>query len=168
MTGVLIALAVAGTGVAAYGQYQQGKNAQSQAKAQSAINLFNSKVAKREAEAEAAAAKFESAQFAKKAKSLRKRQESLIGASGVEAEGSPLLVQEDTAAELALEASNIRVTGQRRTQAFKSRSILDISAASAAKARARGFGRSAVIGAGSTLLQGTAQTGFQAKRAGII
>lgn len=163
MTGAeiaIIALAAAGTGVAAYGQYQQGKNAQAQAKAQSAINLYNSKVAKREAEAEAKAAAFESAQFAKRAKSLRKKQAAIIGASGVEAEGSPLLVQEDTAAELALEASNIRQTGQRRVQTFKSRSILDISAASAARARARGFGRSAVTGAGSTLLQGGAQTAF--------
>ena len=163
MTGAeiaLISLAVAGTSVAAYGQYQQGKNAQAQAKAQSAINLYNSKVAKREAEAEAAAAKFESAQFAKKAKSLRKKQAAIIGASGVEAEGSPLLVQEDTAAELALEASNIRQGGQARVRARKQQSILDISAASVAKARAAGFGKAAVTGAGATLLQGGSQAAF--------
>lgn len=157
---VVITTAIVGTSVAAYGQYQQGKNAQQQAKAQSAINLYNSKVAKREAEAEAVRAKFESEQFAKKAKSLRKRQAALIGKSGVEAEGSPLLVQEDTAAELALEAANIRQGGQARVRAQEQRSILDISAASAAKARAAGFGRAAVTGAGATLLQGGAQTAF--------
>ncbi len=157
---ITIGAAVAGTGVAVYGQYQQGKNAQAQAKAQSAINLYNSKVAQREADAEAAAAKFESAQFAKKAKSLRKKQAAIIGASGGEVKGSPLLVQEDTAAELALEASNIRQGGQARVRARKQQSILDISAASAAKARASGFGKAAVTGAGATLLQGGAQTGF--------
>lgn len=151
-----------GTGVAAYGQYQQNRNAQSQAKAQSAINLFNSKVAKRQAEAEQKAAAFESKQAKKRAKALKGRQRALIGASGVEVEGSPLLVQEDTAAELATEAANIRTTGQRRVKAFESQSILDISAASAARSRARGFGRAAVTGAGSTLLQGGGQAGFAA------
>lgn len=146
--------ALIGAGVAAYGQYQQGKNAQTQAKAQAAIDLFNSKVALREKEAQDRANLFESQQFAKRAKALRKKQRAIIGASGVEAEGSPLLVQEDTAAELALEAANIRQTGTARSRALESRSILDISAASAARARARGFGRAAVIGAAGTAASG--------------
>ena len=160
----VVGAVAAGAGVQAYGQYQQGKQAQSQAKAQAAINLFNSKVAKRQAEAEATAARFESKQAKKRAKALKGRQRALIGASGVEVEGSPLLVQEDTAAELATEVANIRVTGQRRVKRFESQSILDISAASAAKARARGFGQAADIGAGATILQGAGQAGFTAKR----
>ncbi len=154
---VAVIAIVGGAGLQAYGQYKQGKAAQAQAKAQSAINLYNSKVAKRQAEAEATAAKFESKQAKKRAEALKGRQRALIGASGVEAEGSPLLVQEDTAAELETEAANIRATGQRRVQRFESQSILDISAASAARSRARGFGQAAVIGAGSTLLQGAGQ-----------
>ncbi len=154
---IAVTAILVGGGIQAYGQYQQGKQAQQQAKAQSAINLYNSKVAKRQAEAEAAAARFESKQAKKRAKALKGKQRALIGKSGVEVEGSPLLVQEDTAAELATEIANIRTTGQRRVKAFESQSILDISAASAAKARARGFGRAAVIGAGSTLLQSAGQ-----------
>ena len=148
---------ISGAAVQSYGQYQQGKQAQAQSKAEAAINLYNSKVAKRQAEAEEAAAQFESKQAKKAAKALRGSQRALIGKSGVEAEGSPLLVQEDTAAELATEAANLRATGQRRVKAFESKSILDISAASAAKARARGFGQAAVIGAGSTILQSGGQ-----------
>lgn len=163
-----IVLTLVGTGVAAYGQYQSGKQAQAQAKAQSAWNLYNSKLSKRQAEAEEKAAAFESKQQKKRSKALLARQRSLIGASGVEFEGSPLLVAEDTATELAQEETNIRLRGQRRVSAFKSQSILDVSKASAAKARAAGFGRAAVTGAGATLLQGTAQTGFQASQAGII
>ena len=159
-TAVIIALAVAGTGVAAYGQYQQGKTAQAQAKAQSAWNMYNAKVAQREAEAEQKAAAFESEQQRRAAKTLLARQRVLIGGAGVEMVGSPLLVAEDTAAQLAKEAINIRLTGQRRVAAFKSRSILDVSKASAAKAAAAGYGRAAVIGAGSTILQGAAQTGY--------
>ena len=123
-------------------------------------NLYNSKLSKRQAEAEEKAAAFESKQQRKRAKSLLARQRSLIGKSGVEVEGSPLLVMEDTAAELAKEETNIRLTGQRRVQAFKSQSILDVSKASAAKARAAGFGRAAVTGAGATLLQGVGQAAF--------
>lgn len=168
MTGLepfIIPLLVAGIGVQAYGQYQQGKQAQAQAKAQSAWNLYNSKVAQRQAEAEKTAAAFDVSQHKRKAKALLARQRSLIGAIGVEMEGSPLLVAEDTAAELAKEETNIRLTGQRRVEAFKSRSILDVSMASAAKSRAAGFGRAAVIGAGSTILQGAAQAAFMKSRA---
>ena len=171
MTGAeiaIIGLAAAGVGVAAYGQYQSGKTAQSQAKAQSAWNLYNSKVAKRQAEAERIASAFEVTQQKRRAKTLQARLRAIRGASLVEMEGSPLLVAEDNAAQLAKEEVNLRLTGQRRVQAFESQSILDISKASAAKARAAGFGRAAVIGAGGTILQGAAQTGFQAKRAGII
>ena len=39
--------------------------------------------------------------------------------------------------------------------------ILDVSKASSAKSRAKGFGKSAVIGAGSTLLAGSADAGFK-------
>lgn len=165
MTGAEIALlsvAAAGVGVAAYGQYQQGKQAQSQAKAQAAFNLYNSKVAKREAEAERVASRFAVTQQKKRAKALLARQRSLIGASGVEFEGSPLLVAEDTAAEFAKEKVNLRLTGQRRVSVFKSQSILDISKASAAKSAAAGFGRAAIFNAGSTILQGAARIGFQA------
>jgi hypothetical protein len=167
MTGAEIALigvAAAGVGVAAYGQYQQGKQAQAQAKAQSRWNLYNAKVAQRQAEAELQAAKFESAQHKKKAKALLARQRVAIGASGVEMEGSPLLVAEDTAAELAKEAANIRTTGQRRVSAFKSQSILDVSKASAARSRAAGFGRAAVIGTGGSILQGAARVGLMAHK----
>ena len=114
----------------------------------------------REKEAQDTANLFASRQQKKKASALLARQRSLIGASGVEMEGSPLLVAEDTAAELAKEAENLRLTGQRKSQAYASQSILDISKASAAKSRAAGFGRSAVIGAAGTSLQGAAQAGY--------
>jgi len=157
MATTLLVLALVGTGVAAYGQYQQGKTAQAQAKAQAAWNMYNAKVAQREAEAEQRASEFESKQARRKATALLAKQRAMIGATGVEMEGSPLLVAEDTAAQLAKEATNIRLTGQRRVAALKSRSILDVSKASAASAAARRYGRAAVIGAGSTILQGTAQ-----------
>jgi hypothetical protein len=163
MTGAEIALIglAAGAGVQAYGQYQSNKNAQTQAKAQSAWNLYNSKVAQREADAESAANLFESRQQKKAAERLKARGRAIRGASNVEAEGSPLLVMEDTAAELAKEQQQIRISGSRRVSAFESQSILDISKSSAAKSRASGFGRAAITSAGGTLLAGAADVGFK-------
>jgi purine-nucleoside phosphorylase len=164
----IVILMAAATAVQAYGQYQQGKQAQAQAKAQAAWNLYNSKVAKRQAEAEQRAATFESKQAKRKAETILARQRALIGASGVEMEGSPLLVAEDTAAELATELTNIRLTGERRVQTFRSQSILDVSKASAAKTKAAGYGRAAVISAGSSLLQGGAQAGYMGYQMGVF
>ena len=163
MTGpeiAIISLMAAGVGAQAYGTYKEKKNAQQQAKAQSAWNMYNSKVAQRQAEAEQKASAFEAGQQKRKAKALLSRQRALIGGTGVEMEGSPLLVAEDTAAELAKEAMNIRLTGQRRVQAYKSQSILDISKASASRSAASGYGKAAVIGAGGSILQGGAQAGY--------
>ncbi len=151
---ISIGAIVAGASVQAYGQYQSNKNAQSQAKAQSAWNLYNSKLAQREADAEQAANLFESKQQKKAADRLKARGRAIRGKSGVEEEGSPLLVMEDTAAELAKEQQQTRISGSRRVSAFESRSILDISKASAAKARASGFGKAAIVSAGGTLLSG--------------
>lgn len=153
-----------GTGLQAYGVYQAQRTAQQQAKAQAAWNAYNAKVAQRAAEAEKEAAIFESKQAARRAQQLLSRQRALIGRAGVVPEGSPLLVAEDTAAQLAKEQTNIRLRGERRVSAFRGRSILDISKASAAKSRAAGFGRAAVIGAGTTLLQGGTQTAFMRGR----
>lgn len=170
MTGAeiaIIALAATGTGVAAYSQYQQGKAAEDQAKAEAAWHAYNAKVAQREAEAEREAAEFESIQHKKQADKLLARQRVLRGASGVTVEGSPLLVMEDTAAELALEAANLRMTGQRRISQFKSQSILDISKAGAAKARGAGFAQAGKIGAGATILGGAADIGMMGYDMGL-
>lgn len=166
MTGAepLVIAAVIGTSVQAYGQYQSNKNAQGQAKAQSAWNLYNSKLAQREADAESAANLFESKQQKKAADRLKARGRAIRGASSVEAEGSPLLVMEDTAAELAKEQQQTRISGSRRVSAFESQSILDISKASVAKSRAAGFGRAAITQAGGTLLSGAADAGFKLKQ----
>lgn len=170
MTGVetaIIVTAIAGTATAAYGAYQAGRTAQQQAKAQAAWHAYNARIAKKEAAAEREAARFEAGQQKRKAKQLLARQRVLIGASGVAMEGSPLLVAEDTAAQLALENINIRKRGLRRVSAFESRSILDISKASAAKSTAAGYGRAAVTEAGASILSGAAQTGYMGYEMGV-
>jgi hypothetical protein len=155
--------AIAAAATQAYGQYQSNKQAQAQSKSQSAWNVYNSQVSRREADAEQAANLFEAKQKKKAGERLKARGRAIRGASGVEAEGSPLLVMEDTAAELAKEQQQARISGTRRVSRFESQSILDISKASAAKARAAGFGRAAPISAGGTLLSGAGSAAVVAK-----
>lgn len=162
-TAMLIMTAV-GVGTAAYGQYQQGKTAQDTAKAQAAWNIYNAKVAKREADIERQATTEDVRQQKKRGAILLARQRALVGMSGLQMEGSPLLVAEDTAAELAKEEANIQLRGARRAMGFETQSILDVSKAGTAKARAAGFGRGAVTGAGASILAGGANLLFQRGR----
>ena len=160
MTGLEIPLLIAATGISAYSSYQQGQVAKQQSRAQAAWHEYNAKIAQREAEAERKAAAFESKQFERGARQLLSRQRTLVGKAGVEMAGSPLLVAEDTAAQLALEAANIRVGGQRRVQRWRSQSILDIGKARATRTAATAFGRAGALQAGAGLLGGAAKVGF--------
>jgi len=153
--------AIASTALIGYSTYQQGVTAKRQAASQAAWNEYNASIARREAEAERKASAFEAQQFRRKGKMLSARQRSLIGASGVELEGSPLLVMEDTAAQLALQEGNIRQGGIRRQMAYQSQSILDMYAASAARSRGRSAYQSSVLSAGSSLLSGASNTAYQ-------
>ena len=149
-----------GTALTAYSAYQQGQTAAASAKQSAAFDDFNAKVAKREADAERKASDFEAVQHTRRSKQLKARGRAIRGASGVTPEGSPLLMAEDTAAQLALEGANIRTTGARRVQALKSRSILDTASARAKRSTAPGFRRAGAIGAGTSILQGGAQAAY--------
>lgn len=160
MTWAIIPLFAVGVGVTAYAQYQAGRAAEQQARAQAAWYDYNAKVAQREAEAERQAVAFETKQQKRTAEQLLARQRALVGKAGVTMEGSPLLIAEDTAAQLALDAAMIRTTGARRAAAFRSQSILDISKAGAARTAAAGYRRAGVWGAGASILGGAAQAGY--------
>jgi len=168
VTAAILAVAIAGTAVAAYGQYQEGKAAESQARAEAAWHEYNAKVARREEEAERQATAFEVQQHRREAKQLLARQRALVGKAGVTAEGSPLLFAEDTASQLALESTMIRMGGARRAARFRSQSILDISMAGAAKSRATAYGKAGALRAGSTLLGGMADIGMMGHKMGTF
>lgn len=160
MTGFEIPLLIAATGVSVYSAVQQGRSAAAQAKQQAAWHDYNAKVAEREADAERKAADFESIQHTRRAKKLLARGRALRGMSGVTVEGSPLLLAEDTAAQLAIEGANIRTTGARRVQVLRGRAILDTAAGLAARRSAPGLKRAGITRAGASLLQGGAQVAF--------
>lgn len=158
LTGTQLAIGgiLAGAGLQAYGQYQQGKAAQQQAKSEQAWHNYNAQVAKREAAAEKEATRAEAKQHARKAKMFQARQRALIGASGVNIEGSPLLVMEDTAEQLKLEEIDILKRGQRKASRFESQSILDMSMGSMAKKRGKAGLQAGKTAAAGSILSGTA------------
>lgn len=160
-----VALSATGAGIAAYGQYQQGKQAERNANAQAAWHGYNAKVALREKEAQDKANQFAAQQQKKRSDMMMGRLRAGVGASGVEMEGSPLLVAEDTAAELAKEEMNLRLTGERKSRALKSRSILDTSKASAARSAADSFGRGAIWSAAGTGISGGAKAASMGNQA---
>ena len=171
MTGLEVPLLIAAVSVTAYSEYQRGKTAAAQAKQEAAWHDYNARVAMRNAAAErqnAAAEQRavirESLQQKRRGKALMAKQRAMIGASGVQMPGSPLLVAVDTARELALENAMIREAGQRRVteygrraEAYRAQSILDISKASASRSAASGYGKAALLGAGTSILEGGTQ-----------
>lgn len=158
-TAILI-MSLVGGAVSAIGQIQQGRAARAQKRAEAAWHNYNAQIAQRDKIAAKDAADFKAAQHRKQAEALQKRNRALTGASGVNVEGSPLLVAEDNAAQLALEESNIIEAGARDVQTLESRSILDLSKATAARTTGAAAGRAGVIGAGATILQTGASAAF--------
>lgn len=160
MTGAEIPLLIAATAVSTYSAVQQGRSAAAQAKQDAAWLDYNAKVAKREAEAERKAGEFEATQQGRIAKQIQARLRARVGKSGVTMEGSPLLLAEDTAAQLAIESANIRTTGIRRVGMWKSKSILDTSMARAARKAAPGYRQAGYTKAGASILQGGASVAY--------
>ena len=93
-----------GVALSALSEFRAGQAASAQAQFQA--NIFQQTAERRRQEA---AAREES--FRRRQARLSGRQRALFGGAGVTFEGTPLLVQEDTAAEIELAALNIRAGG---------------------------------------------------------
>lgn len=92
-----LALTAVGTGVSMMGQM-------SAAKGQQQMAGYNAQVAAAQAEAQRRAGDLNAERIREKGRSVIAQQEALYGASGVDQEGSPLLVESDTAFQNARDA----------------------------------------------------------------
>lgn len=140
MSGLEIA-AAAGLASAAVGGVSSFAASQAQARAAE----FNAEMAQQQAERERQIA-------ARDAETYRRRESRLLAASrasragsGVTFQGSPLLVDEATAAEIELGAQNILAGGAASAFGFQQQAALS-------RARARSTRTGAFLSAGSTLL----------------
>ena len=92
---------LAGGGMQAYGQYQQGKAAEAQGKAEQQIAEYNAKLKERQGAAELERARAQATQFEKEGEVLKGEQIVGFAKGGVlTTEGTPALLLEETAAEL--------------------------------------------------------------------
>ncbi len=156
----VIALA-AGTGLRAYGQYQQGKAAEAQAKTEQQILEYNATLKEREAEAERRRAKVAAEQFGREGEALLAEQQVRFAKGGVLTEvGTPALVLEQTAQEL--DADRMRIL----EEGYLAGSFRESEAAGlryrgrAARARGVNVRRGATLAAGGTLLTGIGQAAY--------
>ena len=93
-------LLLVGTGIQAYGQYQQGQTAAAQAEAQQETLRYNAQLKEQQARAELIRSQEEARKFQRQGEQLQGAQAVAIAKGGVLSSGSPLLVIEDTANEL--------------------------------------------------------------------
>lgn len=133
-------VAVAGTVLSAYSQYEQGQS-------QKEWSEYNAAIAERDAAASRQTAEYEATEKRKETQRLLGRQRALYGKAGVTLEGSPLLMMEETASEGEIDALMIEREGKLRSQHYRSEAALS-------KQKGRAAARAGYWGAGTTLLTG--------------
>ena len=154
-TTAMTGLTALGIAVSAAGVYAQGQAAAAQAKAQQVVAEYNARVAKQQAKANEQAALFKSRRQAAEAERYRSSLEAGFGASGaVPTEGTPLLIGATQAAESELENLMIGYEGQIGTQRAMSQASLSRLQGDIYGQRAKMASRSAMFGAGTSLLTG--------------
>lgn len=137
---IALIVALAGTGVAVAGTIQSGR-------AQAKMAEYNAQVAKREAQVAEQNAAYEEAMHRKEGARLMATQRARYAKSGVTSSGSPLLVMEDTAAEIERDALAIRYGGN--VAAANARSSATLSRLTGSQAKTASY-----YSAGSSLLTG--------------
>lgn len=134
-------IAVIGAAVSAYAQYQAGQ-------AQAASLKYQQKVAENQAIAARQAAQVAAENARERHQRVMAAQRARLGAAGVmSTEGSPLIVQMESAEQAALEEARIRYSGEVQAGGVESQAVL--SGFQARQARTAG-----TLGAGASLLSG--------------
>lgn len=142
-----VAAMLVGTGMSAYGQYQQGKE-------QRALYKQRAAVAEKEAKAVTKAAEHQEREKRKEGKRYIARQKVLFAKSGVmPKKGTPSLVMTETAKEFARDAAFIQEGGAVEVARLRSQAEIE-----------RGMGKSAyragLWGAGATAMTGLGTVGM--------
>ena len=153
-------LIVAGTAVSAYGQYQQGKAAEAQGKAEQQIAEYNAKIKEKEAAAALERSREEARQFAKEGEVLMGEQRVRLAKGGVlSTEGTPALLLEETAQELEADRMSILREGFLGESFAMSQAEGLRAEGRAAKARGKNAKTGSYYAAGSSLLTGFGAAG---------
>lgn len=139
--GVVTAIQVFGAVVSAVGAIQQGRAAQR-------TGDFQAAILRQQADRERLQAESDEKDFRRKQSRILAARRAALGASGVEpAEGSPLLVSEDFAGEVELQALRIRSGGEVRATRAEQQAVLQ-------RFQGRAARRAGVTRGGALLLSG--------------
>lgn len=156
---ITIGLIVAGGVLTAKGQAEAGAAQQGQAENEARIAEFNAKVAKRQGEAEAAAAIEKARRRAREGEAFKAKQRAAIGVSGVDFSGSTLTVLADTATELERDRLTIVREGILAKQRGESRAAGLGLEADAARIRGKALAKAGKTKALGTLLSTAGSVG---------
>jgi cell wall-associated NlpC family hydrolase len=137
--------AVAAAAVSAVAAVQQGQATSKMAK-------YNAQVMENQAVAERQKAALEEQRHRARTTKLLSTQRALIAKSGLDLEGSPLLVMEDTAAQSELDSLLIRYNGEMGANRAQSQAGLD-------RMRASSASTGGYLSAGASLLNGVSRMG---------
>jgi hypothetical protein len=156
-----ITAAITSAGVQAYGQYQQGKAAESQAKSQQAILEYNARQQQEQAEAEREAARLEAEKFKKEGQRLLGTQQVSYAKGGVlTTEGTPWEVMTQTEAELKADEIEIRKQGFLKARYLESQAHGMRLEGQAVRRKGKNIRRGSTLAAGGTLLTGFGIAGY--------
>lgn len=169
---------VAASAVSAYGAVQSGQAQARQARYNAAVQQRDAeqqallqertqRIAPSQAAQERAAAAFEAGQLERQAQHAQARQRALVGASGVELSGSPLMAYLDNVRQHELEANVARYGGEMRARqvqdeaqlaGFQARQLRQSGrlALTQGGMQASSAARTGAFSAGATLLTGAA------------
>lgn len=158
-----LGLLLAGTGLMAAGQIQQGRVAAAEAKSARSIANYNAAVQEQEAEAIRAKGKFEQIRQVKEAARIKSRLRTKIAGMGALESG---LLEEEQAAELELEGLLIGYEAETAARRAESQAIIDRATGKLAMRRGKAARKAGYIGAGATLLTGFGMAGMGGKAPG--
>ena len=156
----LAVIAIAGAGVSAYGQYQQGKAAEAQGKQEQMLLEHNAKIKEREAAAELQRSRAEALRFEKEG-------EALQGTAKVNANKGAVLSQQGSIA-LSLEQTALELDADRRSileEGFLNQSFRQSEAAglrfegASARAKGKNLKTASKFQAAGTILSGIGAAG---------
>lgn len=148
--------ALASAGISAVGAVAQGNSAKAMAD-------YNAQVSENDAAAARAAANYEEGRLRERSARLLSAQRAAIAASGIDLEGSPLAVMEETALEAEMDALAIRQQGSVAAARSMSQAALSRMEGKAAKT-------ASYFQAGASLLNGASAYGriYGAKGGGTV
>ena len=152
VVGIAAGAALAGAGVAAFGQIQAGRQAEQTAK-------INAQIQANQAKQEEFAASAEADVLLERGRRFKARQRTQAAGGGLGISSGLLAVFQETAQTIAQDVLNIGFRGQQRASFLRSQGQITL-------ARGQQQRRASIISAGSSLLSGASSSLITSRRLG--